>query len=124
MSITFYGKTTDDKPIMLDIEHPAYLNMNSANARAFLLFLGMDPGDEPAGEATIPEARRAVIRARAAFDRHARQFIREGRDTKRSGQCRVTAGAIDEGYLAMRLTSFERFLIVAANRGATSIYWA
>lgn len=124
MSISFYGMTADEKPIMLDIEDPAYLNMNSANGRSFLEFLGIEPGPEPSGECTMPEARRAIMRARATFDRHASKFTRNGSDTKRPGQPRVISGGIDEDYLALRLDSFEKFLNAVAEKGAVSIYWA
>lgn len=124
MSVSFYGKSADGAAIMLDIEHPAYLNMNSANARTFLLFLGLEPGDEPYGECSMPEARRAVIRARATFERKAGGFTRKGSDTKRPGQPRVITGGVDEDYLALRLDSFEKFLNVIASKSAVSIYWA
>lgn len=109
---------------MLHVDDAAHLNMASANARAFLQFLGIEPGDEPAGEITVPEARRAIMRARATFERHVGQFTREGSDTKRPGQCRVIEGAIDSGYLARRVDDFEHFLNAVVERGATSIYWA
>ena len=124
MSVTFYGRRPDGSAVTLDIENAAYLNMNSANARAFLLFLGLEPGDEPYGETTMPEARRAVMRARATFDRNVGKFTREGSDTKKPGQCRVITGAIDESYFAMRLDAFEKLLAVVSAKGATSIYWA
>jgi hypothetical protein len=124
MSVSFYGKRADGEPVMLDYEDPAYLNMASANARVFLLFLGLEPGEEPCGEVGMPEARRAVMRARATFDRRASQFTRPGSDTKRPGRVRVVQGGLDEDYLALRLDSFERFLGAVVERGATSVYWA
>ncbi len=125
MSASFYGKTADDKPIMLDIEHPAYLNLNFGNAYALLGLLGLDPGqDYLHGEVTMPEARRGVIRARATFERKAGGHTREGSDTKRPGKVRVIEGGLDEEGLARRLDAFERFLNVVAEMGATSIYWA
>ncbi len=125
MTATFYGKTEDDKPIMLDIEHPAYLNLNFENAYSLLGLLGLDPGmDYLHGEAKMPEARRAVMKARATFERRAPTFTREGSDTKRPGRVRITQGSIDENYLARRLDDFEQFLNAVAEKGATSIYWA
>jgi hypothetical protein len=124
MSVTFYGRTDDGTTVALDIEDPAYLNLASGNARAFLLFLGLEPGDEPSGEVTLPEARRAVMRARATFDRHVRSFTREGSDTKRPGRCRVVTGGIGPDYFAVRLDSFEKFVNAVAEKGARSIWWA
>jgi hypothetical protein len=124
MSVTFYGRTTDGAVVALGIEDPAHLNLASVNARAFLSFLGLEPGAEPSGEATLPEARRAIIRARATFARKVGGFTREGSDTKRPGQCRVIMGGIDEGYLARRIDDFERFLNAAAVKGATTVWWA
>ncbi len=125
MSATFYGKTQDGKPIMLDIEHPAYLNLNFGNAYALLGLLGLDPGqDYLHGEVTMAEARRGVMLARATFERRAGKFTREGSDTKRPGKVRIIQGGMGEDYLARRLDDFEKFLDVVAEMGATSIYWA
>jgi hypothetical protein len=124
VSVTFYGKMADGETIALDLEDPAHLNLNNGNARAFLLFLGLEPGDEPSGAVTMPEARRAIIRARATFARHVGDFTREGSDTRRPGRCRVVAGGIGPDYFEMRLDSFEMFLNVVAEKGATSILWA
>lgn len=125
MSVTFYGQKADGKPIMLDIEHPAYLNLNFGNGYALLNLLAIPPGEDYLhGEVPMPEARRAVMRARATFERRAGKFTREGSDTKRPGQPRVIQGSLDEDGLAVRLDAFERFLNVVAEMGATSIYWA
>ena len=124
MSVTFYGRRPDRETIALDLEDPAYLNMASGNARAFLLFLGLQPGDDLCGECTLSEARRAIIRARATFDRRVGGFTQGGSDTKRPGRCRVIAGGIGEGYFARRIDDFERFLNVVAEKGARSIWWA
>ena len=94
MSISFYGLTADKKPIMLEHEDPAFLNMSNGNARAFLAFLRLLGSDEPWGDASIPDARRAVMRARATFDRNVDNFTREGSDTQRPGRCRVIEGGI------------------------------
>jgi hypothetical protein len=124
VSIDFYGKTAEGKMISLGFEDPCHINMNSANGRAFLEFLGIEPGPEPAGEVTMPEARRAVMRARATFERRVGNHTREGSDTKRPGRVRVIEGAIGPDYFERRLNDFEQFLNVVAERGATSIYWA
>ena len=125
MSATFYGQRADGTPIMLDIEDPAYLNLNFGNAYALLGLLGLDPGPGHLnGEATLPDCRRAVIRARATFERRAPQHTREGSDTKRPGRVRVIEGDLDVEGLERRLNNFEKFLNVVAEKGATSIYWA
>jgi hypothetical protein len=123
VSVTFYARRDNGSPIALDIEHPAYLNMASANARAFLLFLHVEPGDEPSGEIPIHEARRAIIRARATFDRRVGSFVRESSDTKRPGMVRVVVGGIDDAWFERRLADFERFLVVVGDLGATMIWW-
>lgn len=123
MSVTFYGLTADNQPIMLDFEDLAYLNMNNGNAHAFLAFLGLPGCDESSGDASVPDTRRAIIRARATFEKKVGNFTREGSDTKRPGRPRVLQGGIGEDYFAMRLDSFEKFLNVVVEKGATSIYW-
>ncbi len=123
MSVSFYGLNPEDEPIMLDFEDPAHLNLANGNARSFLLFLGLDPGEYLDGRVSMPEARRAVMRARATFDRHVGAFTREGSDRNRPGRCRVIEGGIHADYFWERLAMFERFLNAIAERGATSIYW-
>jgi hypothetical protein len=97
--------------------------MSNANARAFLLFLGIEPGDAPSGEVSIYEARRAVIRANATFERRVGRFVRQASDTKTPGMVRVIVGGIDERYFERRLADFERFLVVMIEMGATVISW-
>jgi hypothetical protein len=124
VSVHFYGKTPGGEPIMLDLEDPASLNMASANARVVLGLLGLEPGEEPSGEVSMPEARRAVMRARATFERRVESFTRSDSDTKRPGRVRVVECGVDHEYLARRIDDFERFLNVVVDKGATSIYWA
>jgi hypothetical protein len=120
MSVSFYGLKADNEPIMLDFEHAAHLNLAT---RMFLSFLGFEPGEGPDGEATIPDARRAIMRARATFDRRVSNFTREGSDTKRPGQLRVIEGGLGEDYHARRLDDFERFINTITEMGAVSFYW-
>lgn len=124
MSVSFYGRGPNGKSVALDHEDPAHFNLSNANARAFLRFLVLEPGDEPSGEVGLPETRRAIMRARATFDRRVRGYTREGGDTKRPGRCRVIAAGIDAPYFARRLDDFERFLDAVAEKGARSIYWS
>jgi hypothetical protein len=123
VSTSFYGRRRDGTAVFLDVEDPRWLNFSCANARAFLAFLRLDPGPGPDGEATLPEVRRAVIRARATFDRRAPKFTRASSDTQSVGQCRVIVGGIEEAYFERRLGDFERFVDAVVERGATSIYW-
>jgi hypothetical protein len=124
MSVDFYGKDCHGLPIMLGHEHPDAINMSSGNGRAFLEFLGVEPGPEPYGELPMPLARRAVMRARATFGRRAGLFTRPSMDTQRLGLARVVIVGLDVDYLARRLDDFERFLNAVTERGAVSIYWA
>jgi len=123
VSTTFYGRRRDGSSVVIDIADPAYLNLASDNARAFLEFLRLDPGLGPDGEATLPEVRRAVIRARATFDRQASKFTRASSDTQHVGECRVIVAGIDEAYFERRLGDFERFVDAVAEQGATRICW-
>jgi hypothetical protein len=124
MSVSFYGMTADGEPVALDFEtDAAHLNIASANARSFLAFLGLEPGEHLSGEVGMPEARRAIMRARATFERRVGGFTRRGTDTKRPGLCRVIEGGIDAGYFARRIDDFEAFLDAMAAKGAKAIYW-
>ena len=123
VSVTFYGRRGDGSSVVIDIEDHAHLNLASANGRAFLSFLGLDPGDGHDGEATLPEVRRAVIRARASFERRAPKFTRAWSDTQSVGACRVVVAGTDEAYFERRLGDFERFVDAVVGMGAASIYW-
>lgn len=122
MSITFYGQRADGSVIKLPLDHPAHLNLANGNAVSLLGLLGL--GHELQGEVSLPEARRAVIRARATFDRRAGGFTREPADSKRPGHARVIVAGIDTGYLDRRLADFERFILFVAEMGAVAVYWA
>ncbi len=122
MSITFYGQRADGSTIRIPLDHSAHVNVANGNAVALLGLLGL--GDELQGEVSLPEARRAVIRARATFDRRAGSFTREPVDMKRSGHVRVIVAGIDDNYLQRRLADFDRFVMFVADKGAVSIYWA
>jgi hypothetical protein len=122
MSITFYGQRADGSMIRIPLDHPAHMNIANGNAIALLGLLGL--GDELHGEVSLPEARRAVIRARATFDRRAGEFKREPADMMRPGQARVIVAGIDDNYLRRRLADFERFLLFVAEEAAVVAYWA
>ncbi len=123
VSVTFYGKRSNGTPVALDVGDANWLNFSSSNARAFLQFIGLEPGYGPDGEASLPEVRRAVIRARNTFGRRALRFGRPATDTQMSGRCRVIVGGIDEAYFERRLGDFERFVDAVVLKGAVAIYW-
>lgn len=122
MSITFYGQRADGSMIRIPLDHPAHMNIANGNAVAVLTLLGL--GDEPQGEVSLPEARRAAIRARATFDRRADSFTRDLADLKRPGHARVIVAGIDDNYLRRRLNDFDRFLLHVAEEEAVAVYWA
>jgi hypothetical protein len=86
VSVTFYGVTVDHEPIALDIEDPAFLNMASANARAFLAFLGIEPGADPSGGTSLPEARRAAMLADDRGEALGKQVLGSPQPTRRRGK--------------------------------------
>lgn len=122
MSVSFYGQKADQSPIRIGLDDEAYLNMANGNAVAFLEFLGITPNQEDGlyGEITVPEARRAIMRARALFERRVDNFTRE---TFTSSDGRFIESGIDREYFKRRLDSFEKFLNAVVEKGATAIYW-
>jgi hypothetical protein len=123
MSVSFFGKTPEGRPIHLDPRAIGHLNLSNENARALLLLLGIDPARVARGEMTLADARRALIFARATFERRVPQFTRSARDTKPPGKVRVIDAGITREYLARRLGDLERFLDLMSSMGATSIAW-
>lgn len=107
-----------------------FVNWNEGNARSLFGALGIP--FEPIGEVTLPEARRAVIRARArtsldAFTRPEERVY--GRPVERDGvvelrQLRVFGMGLSVEGIGERLERFEAFLREATERGATKISWA
>lgn len=114
------------------------MNLANVNARAFLKLLGLEAGEYLVGEITIVEARRALMGARARFDRVAPGLVREGVElvsprrvvTREDGvvelvggRVRGVVGALEladlEGYVAR----FSVFVEVAARARASSISW-
>lgn len=122
VSITFYGQRADGSTIKIPLDHPAHVNVANGNAVALLGLLGL--GAELQGEVSLPEARRAVIRARATFERRAGGFTRDPADVKRPGHARVIVAGIDDNYLQRRLDDFDRLVMFVAEDGAVSVYWA
>ena len=117
-----------------DYEDPRSMNLASANGRAFLAFLGFDPGVGPDGEVTIAEMRRAIFRAVNTFDRtvkgHTREEVAEyGSPREIDGgiiemrPLRVLSFGIDEEYFSRQLARLSILVEALAARGATHIAW-
>jgi hypothetical protein len=118
-----------------DIDDPRSVNLANLNARAFLVFLGVqDAGADLYGSVPIPEVRRAIMRARATFHQRARSFVRgseivhgkprvneDGTVTLRP--VRVWIGGLDEDYLMRQLDKLEVLVGALAERGATHLGW-
>lgn len=133
-----------------------FLNLCNGNARALLALLGIvsDPdrrpfdfsgpvfpeppsaGDELWGRLDLPEARRAIMRARASFDRRAPTLVREpaivvapARVEHDGNLARVVPGAtfstggFDTSDLADRLNAFASLVEEGARLGAVAITW-
>jgi hypothetical protein len=105
VSIDFYGKRADGKPITLRHNHPRNLNMSNVNARAFLEYLGL-PYECSYGEADIHTIRRAIIKATALLDR------------------RTVPSYINKAYIQDKLKKLSATVETLGGMGATVIYWA
>jgi hypothetical protein len=106
MSVSIYGKRSNGEPVMLDIKHPRYLNMNNGRAGLLLGYLGL-PFDGNYGEASIVDVRRAIMNAR-----NRRKKMSERLDER------------DGEYVRMRLKNLTDTVETLAGMGATVIYWA
>lgn len=125
MGIVFNGAANKVR-LGLTFEHPAFFHLNMGNAAALLGLLDLltPPNDSQYGSCTLPEARRAVLQARARFTRKASGFTREGSDTQKPGKARVIRHGLDEDGLASRLDAFEEFVNTMDRMGAERITWA
>lgn len=125
MGISFSG-SSGKHPLLaylrLSYEHPAALNLNNGNGAALLGLLGL-PCDNGYGECTMPEARRAIMQARARFARKAQEFTREGADEQIPGRARYVRGALTEDGLLRRLDMFEEFVNTMDRMGADRLTW-
>jgi hypothetical protein len=117
MSIDFYGQKPDSTPIMLRHEHPRNLNMSNANARALLGLLGL-PFNDGYGAASVVDVRRAIMKARALFEKKADAFTEGPLD-----ESNYHFGGISKDYLRMRLDDLSSTVETLAGMGATIIYW-
>lgn len=118
MSVTFrHGRTPQGERCPFDI------GMNLANGNAVILLeaLGIPPNPYGLiGQLTIPEARRALIRARNV---DTSGLAREPRDTKPPGKVRVISAGCDASQLARYLTRFEDLVFHAERAGCEHIEW-
>jgi hypothetical protein len=124
--------------VELDDDDPRAFHLNVGNAAALWPLLGLPLEDGqlvPVGEVSVPEARRAVMRARARFEHAASGLVRTAVVTygaPRRGDdgvvelrpVRAVACGLDEEGLADRLERFSRFVEAVAERGATNIAWS
>jgi hypothetical protein len=115
------------------------LNLANGNARLLLKLLDLHWEARPDwdgldGSCSLPEARRAVVGARARFDRKAPALARPARveygkpRTNEDGTVelrpvRLFEMGADEDYLAGRLDAFEKLLGDLERAGATHVSW-
>ncbi len=98
-------------------------NMNNSNGREFLRLLGLEE-DHGYGTCTIPEARRAVMKARATFDRKADDFRRSVPSVIQGGMTAIPhRGVSDPDYFRMRLDQFAEYVEALAVAGADTVTW-
>jgi hypothetical protein len=100
-------------------------NWGNVTAAVVLNLLGLG-GDSPelAGEVSTVQARRAIIRARATFDRRAPELERPATDTQRPGEARFIFAGVSTNTLRERLATFERLLGYFASQGCTRVGWS
>lgn len=110
-------------------EDPVALNVAGDNGQVLLAVLGLKP--EPYGELTLPEARRALMRARnrpslASFARGDVE-VRGPRGSRSDGAVelglRFRCGGLSEERIRQYLDRFEEIVRVAQERGADRIVW-
>jgi len=117
-----------------DLNDPRWMNLTNDNTRAFLAFVDIEGASDLYGEAPLPEVRRAIMRARATFQRRVGAFLRReavvygkprvGDDgTVELRPVRVWVGGIDEAYLQRKLDRLEVLVEALARRGATHLGW-
>ena len=130
MSVTFSGMIrTSEEGVRFqgtgveDTDENGF-NLANGNARLFLEFMlpYMDH-IELYGQVPISDARRAVIKARATFDRHVDDYTREASDTKLPGKIRVIEAGVDRDYFARRMEGFAELVERLAKAGATHVTW-
>jgi len=99
-----------------DVPRVGWANLSALRV---LDMLGIDSDPGSTGMLTLPEARRTVMRGRA----RSKQFVaRLCYESFSDG--RFHSGGLDEDSLRQRVEQFASFVEQAAERGATTIYWA
>ncbi len=104
--------------IMLQQEHPHALNMANGNVYALMGLLQL-PVANQYGEASVVDMRRAIMKAKALFDKRADDFIEEPQHVGN-----FYSFGISKEYLRGRLNDLTETVEVLASMGATIIYWA
>lgn len=113
---------------------PREMHFNYANFRAFAGLLGLPIDEALCGELPISDVRRAIMRARATFDRRAAAFTRDEERTfgaprrNEDGSIelhplRSFAGGLTVDRLADHLDRFAVLVEAYAERGATHVRW-
>lgn len=127
-------------PVMIDFsdvtggEGLPVIDWNMGNASAMFQLLGL-PTDEQWGQLPLPVLRRAVMRAKARFERTAPSLTRapsvqHGAPRENADgsielrPVRVWGGGLDVEGMKTRLNAFSDFIELAAERGATAISWS
>jgi hypothetical protein len=106
--------------------------LNFANANGIALLRALRLGIAYTGDISIPEARRAIIRARAGslepFVRLEEKLI--GKPYVRADGAvearpvRMFSAGLDVEGIASRIDAFAAFVEACAERGATTIHWS
>jgi hypothetical protein len=124
VSISFYGvdSTTISRGCARMVGEDDALNLANENACALLGLLELPR--EPHGNVPIPEARRAIIKARALFDRKADAFTRKADEGHGVQGARFFVAALDSVKLQNYLERFAHLVERFAGQGCTHIYWA
>jgi hypothetical protein len=119
-----------------DFDDPRWLNICQGNACAFLSLLGWAPdgAEDMYGEKPLAEVRRAIMVARATFDRRVQGLVREeevvygkprdnGDGTVTLKPLRVYGAALGTDQLARYLDRLAVLTEALAAKGATHITW-
>jgi hypothetical protein len=126
----------------LEVDDPRFVNWANGNAAALFALLGLGAGSKTEwsegyvqGEAPLPDVRRAIIRARATFERRAPELARP--ESVEHGAPRALPDGsvelrpvrryemgLDAEGIGRRLDAFERAVDALADLGATHIAWA